>query len=47
MPAIGLNPQQLEVVQTIDGPVLVIAGPGSGKTTTLVERVFHIIETRR
>lgn len=46
MPAIGLNPQQLEVVQTIDGPVLVIAGPGSGKTTTLVERVFHIIETR-
>lgn len=42
----GLNSQQLKVVQTVDGPVLVIAGPGAGKTTTLVERVFYIIKNR-
>lgn len=47
MAKIAINPKQREVVETIDGPVLVIAGPGSGKTTTLVDRVFYIIETRQ
>ncbi|MBQ9242779.1 MAG: UvrD-helicase domain-containing protein [Proteobacteria bacterium] len=39
----NLNPQQQKVVETTECPLLVIAGPGSGKTHTLVERVFHLI----
>lgn len=38
-----LNPQQQLAVDTTECPLLVIAGPGSGKTHTLVERVFHLI----
>lgn len=37
------NPAQLEAVETTDGPVLIIAGPGSGKTFTLVERIVFLI----
>lgn len=33
--ASGPNPQQLETIETTDGPVLIIAGPGSGKTFTV------------
>ncbi len=40
-----LNPAQLKAVMTVDGPLLVIAGAGSGKTRTLVYRVAHLIET--
>ena len=39
-----LNRQQREAVEATEGPLLIIAGPGSGKTHTLVERVVHLIE---
>ena len=40
-----LNPAQLEAVTTLQGPLLVIAGAGSGKTRTLVYRVARLVET--
>lgn len=39
-----LNEQQYEVAQTIKGPILVLAGAGSGKTRTLTYRVSYLIE---
>lgn len=43
---ITLNPQQLEAVQAVDGPVLLLAVPGSGKTTVLVTRLGYMIYCR-
>lgn len=42
-----LNEQQMEAVNTIDGQLLVIACPGSGKTTTMVHRIHNIIQTKK
>ena len=39
-----LNPRQLQAVTTIEGPQLVIAGAGTGKTRTLVYRVAYLVE---
>lgn len=39
-----LNPEQLEAVESIEGPVLVIAGPGTGKTQILALRIAFILE---
>ena len=39
-----LNPEQLQVVTAGEGPLLVLAGPGSGKTRTLTYRVAYLIE---
>ena len=39
----GLNEKQLEAVNTVKGPVVIIAGPGTGKTKTLVERTVNIL----
>ena len=45
-PTSSPNPQQQEAIHITEGPLLIIAGPGSGKTFTLVERIYYLISKK-
>ena len=43
----NLNEKQLEAVSYLEGPLLIVAGAGSGKTKVLTSRIIHILKQKK
>ncbi len=39
-----LNSKQLEAINTLDGPCMIVAGPGSGKTSVITHKIAHLVD---